>query len=160
MKPIPLATFQELGPAEELQQRLQKAGLPATINDESKLQRFWFMSSPDAAIHVEVPYARFAEAALVLAQLDRTEDALHAAIRCPECHSSRVEYPQLTRNFVTPTLARAFMALHVISPEYYCKECQYTWPRSVKTERALDVLGFPLDSKFWHPEGVPVEKRS
>ena len=31
----------------------------------------------------------------------------NALIRCPQCHSSRIEYPQLTRKFLTPAIASA-----------------------------------------------------
>jgi len=49
-----VATFNALSPALVLCQQLQEAGINAVIHDESVLERFWFMSEPLAAIHVEV----------------------------------------------------------------------------------------------------------
>ena len=54
MKTVPLATFNDQSQARLLQSRLAEAGVPAIIHDESKLERFWFMSEPLAAVHVEV----------------------------------------------------------------------------------------------------------
>jgi hypothetical protein len=148
MKTVPVATFNELAPAQKLQQRLQHADISATIHDESKLERFWFMTSPLAAIHIEVPQAHYLQARRMLEVWDKEDGALQSAVRCPDCHSSRVEFPQLTRKFVTPIVLRAFMALHVIPPQYYCLDCHFTWSPSVRVEPELDILGFPHNSRF------------
>ena len=152
MKTVPLATFNELEPAQTLQQRLQQAGIPATIHDESKLERFWFMSAPLAAIHIEVAQPQYLEARQLIALWDTEQGMLQNAVRCPDCRSSRIEFPQVTRKFMTPALLRVFMSLRVIPQEYYCLDCQFTWPIKPPAERKLDILGFPEDSKFWHPE--------
>jgi hypothetical protein len=160
MKTVPLATFNELEPAQTLQQRLQQAGIPATIHDESKLERFAFMSRPLAAIHVEVPQPQYLEARQLIGIWDTEQGALSRAVRCPDCHSSRVEFPQLTRKFLTPALLRIFMSLRVIPQEFYCLDCHFTWPIKPPVERKLDILGFPEDSKFWHPEKVKTSQRT
>jgi hypothetical protein len=151
MTSVPLVTFNELEPAQALRERLQQAGISATIHDESKLERFWFMSPPHAAIHIEVPQSQYLEARQLIAVWDTEEGLLRQAVRCPDCRSSRIEFPQITRKFITPTVARLFMSLHVIPQEFYCLDCHYTWPLKVPVERKLDILGFPEDSKFWHP---------
>jgi len=160
MKSVPLATFHELEPAQRLQQRLLEAGIPATINDESKLERYWFMSAPLAAIHIEVSQPDYLHARGVIAGWDKSDNILREAVRCPDCRSSRVEYPQLTRKFLTPTLLRLFMYLRIVSPEFYCLDCHFTWPTVARVERELDVLGFPRDSRFWHPENVRSNRRT
>jgi len=160
MKTVPLATFNELEPAQMLQQRLQQAGIPALIHDESKLERFGFMSRPLAAIHVEVPQLRYLEARQLIELWDTDQGVLRSAVRCPDCHSSRVEFPQLTRKFVTPALLRVFMSLRVIPQEFYCLDCHFTWPIKPPVERKLDILGFPEDSKFWHPEKARSDRRA
>src|SRR5881628_1188534 len=114
MKTVLLATFNELEPARRLQARLQQVGIQSTVCDESKRQRFWFMSEPRAAIHVEVVQCDFAKAGDLLHQWHRADDALKDAVRCPACHSSRVEFPQLTRKFVTPSLGVVLMAVGLI----------------------------------------------
>lgn len=62
MKTVPVATFNELEPARQLQAKLQQAGIAAIIHDGSKLERYWFMSAPLAAIHLEIPQPRYLEA--------------------------------------------------------------------------------------------------
>ncbi|TAK92785.1 MAG: hypothetical protein EPO07_19075 [Verrucomicrobia bacterium] len=151
MKTVPLATFNELEPAQELQRRLQAAGIPATIHDESKVERFWFMSEPFAAVHVGVDQPRYLEARRLLAVWETNDGYLPDAVCCPECHSSRVEYPQLTRKFASPTFLRLFMAAGILSKEFYCLDCHYTWPTVMKLPPKLDMLGFRADSKFFHP---------
>lgn len=160
MKTVPLATFNELEPAQTLQQRLQQAGIPATIHDESKLERFGFMSTPLAAIHVEIPQPQYLEARQLIAIWDTDQGIMRSAVRCPDCHSSRVEFPQLTRKFLTPALLRVFMSLGVIPQEFYCLDCHFTWPIKPPVERKLDILGFPEDSKFWHPEKARSNRRA
>lgn len=152
MKTVPLVTFNELEPAQQLRNRLQHAGVPATIHDESKLERFGFMSKPLAAVHVEVPEANYLVARHFFEILDPAESLVQRAVRCPECHSSRVEYPQLTRKFVTPALVGLFMALRMIPREYYCIDCQFTWPATAPVQREFDLLNFPTDAHIWPGE--------
>ena len=160
MKTVPLASFNELEPAQTLQQRLQQAGIPARIHDESKLERFWFMSTPLAAIHVEVSQPQYLEARQLIGLWDTEQGVLRNAVRCPDCHSSRVEFPQVTRKFLTPALLRIFMSLRVIPQEFYCLDCHFTWPIKQPVERKLDILGFPEDSKFWHPARIKASEHT
>src|SRR5437867_715173 len=104
MKAVLLATFHEMEPAQQLLARLHQAGIQAIIHDESKIERFWFMSDPLAAIHVEVPQSDFQNARRLIEQWHQAEGILSKAVRCPACHSCRVEFPQLTRKFVTPAI--------------------------------------------------------
>jgi hypothetical protein len=156
---VSLATFNELGPAQQLQQRLLGAGISASIHDESKIERFWFMTAPLAAIHIDVPQKEYLRAHRSIEEWDKTDGALRDAVRCPECGSSRIEFPQIPRKFLMPTLLRFFMWLGVVPRAYYCLDCQCTWPTEVRKERELDVLGFPRDSRFWHPEKTRSESR-
>lgn len=130
MKTICVATFNTLPPAERLQQRLQQAGLQTNIHNESKLERFWFMSKPLAAIHVETERADYLAARKLMAEWDSSEHILAEAVRCPDCGSSRVEFPQVTRKFLMPWSEALLMALHLFPRKYYCLDCHYTWPQS------------------------------
>lgn len=153
-----LATFHDLEPAQKLQQRFRQAGIPATVKDESRIQRLWFLSEPLAAVHVEVPVERHLEGRRLLKQLDMERGILRSAVRCPECQSSRIEFPQLTRKFALPGLLGLFMALKLVPREFYCLDCHYTWPVAVALERKRDPFGWPYDSRFWHPENARREK--
>jgi len=160
MKTLPVATFNELGPAEELRKQFLEAGVPTLLHDESKLERFWFMSEPLAAIHVEVPQPDYLRAKHLLSEWEKVNEAMRAVVRCPECQSSSVEFPQITRKFFTPALCQlVLMALHITPRQYYCLDCHFSWPKVPRVEPELDLLGFPLHSKFWHPERFPINPK-
>jgi len=145
MKTVPVATFNEREPAVRLQQRLEAAGFTAVVTDQSKIERFWFVSEPLAAIHLEVEPSRYLEARRLIEDWDRTNPVLTDAVRCPECHSSRVEYPQMTRKFVTPSIGVVLMLLRLVPREFYCLDCHYTWPKESKApEPDRDLLGWPV----------------
>src|SRR5919201_1443947 len=111
MKTIPLATFNETGPSEALKNRLQNAGVRAIHRDESKLQRFGFMTKPSATHKVVVDMDDFEKASQLVEEWEKTDHVLEKAIRCPECRSPRIEYPQYTRKFVTPLIIELFVSL-------------------------------------------------
>jgi hypothetical protein len=154
MNTVLIASFNEAGPAEILKERLAQAGHPAVVNNESKLERFGFLSTPRAAFHVEVRREDFLPARQCVEKWDREEGILSRAVRCPECRSARVEYPQATRKFVTPALVGLLLAMRLVPREFYCVDCQFTWPEKKREEPERDILGWPTRSKFWHPEAV------
>ena len=160
MKTVPLATFNELVPARSLQGRLEQAGIPALIHDESKLERFWFMSEPLAAVHLEVAQPDYLRARQLAEELNQREHLLKDAVRCLECQSTRVEFPQLSRKFVMPRLASVFMALGLVPREFYCLDCHYTWPTVMPVEPKRDRLGWSYESKHWHPETAEHPRRT
>ena len=152
MKDMTLASFDQQEQAGRLKARLEQAGIPCELLDESKLQRYWFLSKPHAAVKLRVEAADFDRALKLLRGLDASDDALRDAVRCPQCGSSRVEYPQFTRKFVTPTFVEVFCLLHLMDREFYCEDCQFTWPdHPVKPpspwdgSQDLDILGFKKD---------------
>ena len=160
MKAVPVATFNETGPAQQLRDRLERAGIQTRIHDESKLERFWFMSEPLAAFHVEVNQPDFLNARRLIQEWHESDGVLKEAVRCPSCHSSRVEFPQITRKFAMPVIAAFLMASHLMRRKYYCMDCHFTWPKVEPVERELDPLGWPYDSKFWHPERAAKRKET
>jgi hypothetical protein len=116
---VTIATFNEPAKAKALKERLGKAGIRADVHNEGHLQQVAFMSRPQANNHVQV------------------ENAL---IRCPQCRSSRIEYPQLTRKFITPALASVLFALRLFPKEFYCQDCHYTWSNEDQ----------PTFARLWH----------
>jgi hypothetical protein len=160
MKTVLLATFHELESARQLRGRLQQAGIQSVIHDESKLERFWFMSEPLAAFHLEVGRQDFAKARRLMEDWHESDGILQGAVRCPECNSARVEFPQVPRKFITPGLGSLLLALKILPREFYCFDCQYTWPLAVPVTRKRDILGWPYDSRLWHPEQARGPKRT
>lgn len=143
---LPIATFNEPEPARALCQELAQAGFETCVNDKTKVEKFWFFSKPLAAVHVQVHAQDFARAAQLLAEWGDNCKPMKEAIRCPECGSSRIEFPQITRKFLMPMAARLFMAFGIIPREFYCQNCQYTWPLKEKLRRTSDETQWPLNS--------------
>lgn len=154
MKDMTIASFDEQEAAEHLQNRLEQAGVESELFNESKLQKYWFLSKPHAAVKLRVDAKDFDAVRQLLNGLDAVEDALHDAVRCPQCGSSRLEYPQFTRKFVTTTFVEIFCFLHLVEKEFYCEDCQFTWPNHPVNPPApwdgsqeLDILGFRKKSQ-------------
>jgi len=145
MNKVNVASFNDLDKAEAVKNRLEEAGVHAEVYDESKLQRFWFMSEPLAGEKVRVDERDFERAKEILKALDAKEDTLHFAVHCPACNSARIEYPAATRKFVMPTLIEIFCTVtHAMEKQFYCEDCQHTWSPQVKLENETDVLGWPV----------------
>jgi len=128
MQKITIATFDDPAAAEMLKQRFVQQGLPAELHDDRKLQRLWFLSRPHAFIQVKVANENFERAEEIYRALDLANDTVVcAAIRCPQCRSSRIQYPQMTRHFILPTLVAHLATLLGLKRNYYCQRCQHTW---------------------------------
>jgi hypothetical protein len=142
-KQTTVATFSDLEKAQEVKIRLIEAGIPAEVYDESKLQKFWFLSKPLGADKVFVDEKDFDKARLFLQAADAQDHILQGEIRCPQCGSANIEYPQFTRKFMTTTLVQVFCLLHIIDKEFYCHGCHHTWPASHVLDAKTDVLNWP-----------------
>jgi hypothetical protein len=131
-----------------------EAGIPATIHDEARLERFWFLSKPLAAAHVEVPQPYYSEARRVIEGWEVAEEILKNSVRCPQCHSGRVEYPQLTRKSILPILiGHLLIALRIMPKEFYCQNCQFTWPVVPPPETHSRPL-WPLGAVSWRSKKI------
>jgi predicted Zn-ribbon and HTH transcriptional regulator len=125
---VTIATFNEPAKAKHLKERLQQKGVKADVHNEGHLQSVAFMSKPQANAKVMVDEKDFDVAHQLLVGWETTDPDLSAsAIRCPQCQSPRIEYPQLTRKFLTPGLAAIFFALKIFQKEFYCRDCHFTW---------------------------------
>jgi hypothetical protein len=126
-----VAVFDDPEEAKRVHAVLKAEGFEARVHDERKLQRYWFLSTPQAGVQVQVTQKEFE---LVEQWLDNARSApalLANAIRCPSCQSVRVQYPQMTRKFILPTLvAQLFVLFGLMKHECYCESCQYTWVRN------------------------------
>ena len=132
MNMVTVATFNEPSKAKPLQQKLEKAGVCAEICDESRYEWFWFVTRPVAGIRLKVHKKEFENARRLLREWDATDHVLQDAVRCPQCGSSRIEYPQFTRKFLLPNLVGLASVIGIIDKEFFCQECDYTWPKDAK----------------------------
>jgi hypothetical protein len=140
-----IASFNETAPAEKLASRLREAGFEAEVRDESGEQKWKLYNlNPKAHIRIVIDEARTPEAETLLRQWQEADGALAEAIRCPECGSARVEYPQFSRRTIMGALPAALAAAGVIERDFYCEGRHYTWPAEAPaTEPELDPLGWP-----------------
>jgi hypothetical protein len=141
MNMVTIATFNEAAKAKRLKERLQQAGLHADMFNEGHIQQVAFMSKPQANIKVQVDDKDFEKAQGLMTEWEASDPDIGAAmIRCPQCGSSRIEYPQMTRKFMTPALASVLFALKIFPKEFYCEDCHFTW----SNEEPSGLF------RFWH----------
>ncbi len=138
MNRTPVAHFSTRSQAEPLQKRLAEVGCHSEIHDELWLEKLWFVSRPVAGARIEVPVKEFERAHRFLLEWDAAEGVLRDSIRCPECKSLNVDYPQFTRKFFVPNLAMGMLAeMGLVEKDYYCVDCHCTWPKEgTRTSRA------------------------
>ena len=151
MNRMPVALFSNRAKAEPVQKRLVESGVQAEIHDELRLEKFWFVSKPSTGVRVETPADQYERACQLLYDWDAADGALRDAIRCPECKSLRVDYPQFTRKFLIPNLALGlFAALGALEKQFYCQDCHFTWPKEGTKVSKLR----PNMSPYYFIEGV------
>ncbi len=127
---VTIATFQEPAKANHLKQRLQESGLQADVNTESRLQPSALMSQTHANVTVKVHEADFDKAQKLVVEWEATDPEISAAIRCPQCRSPRIDYPQLAKKFpFIPGLVGILFALKIFPKEFYCQDCHFTWTK-------------------------------
>jgi Putative prokaryotic signal transducing protein len=138
---VTIATFNEPAKAKNLKARLQQAGLHADVHNEAPLQQVAFMSKPQANVKVLVEDTDFERAQGLMIEWEASDpDIAPALIRCAQCGSSRIEYPQLTRKFITPGIASVLLTLRIFPKEFYCQDCHFTW-----TDQKQRTIG-----RLWH----------
>ena len=122
------ATFDTPAAAEALKSFLNRNGIDAHVQDERRLQRFWFLARPGAGLHVRVPEPEFARAEELLHEDRDSALLMKNAVRCPSCQSCQVQFPSMTRHFILPTLiAHVGVWLGFMQREHFCEKCQFTW---------------------------------
>jgi len=149
MRTVTLATFNDRDHAQPVVNRLQQAGFHPQLHDESKWQKHRFAETL-ASVKVQVDENEFDPAKEKLKEMDATEHLLDQAVCCPECGSADVDYPQVTRKFMMPTLHMLLYKLHLEEKMFYCNTCHHTWPLRVKMEPERDLLNWPIKKSPLH----------
>lgn len=153
MNRIPIALFRNRAQAQPVQERLAKAGIATTIEGEGWLQRLWFVSAEAAGVRLEVAADQFEQAESLLKTWDST--SVLQAIRCPECQSLLVDYPQVAHHSALTNLAAGLLAeIGLVEKDYYCEHCHFTWPR----EEAKNVHPRKHLAPYYFIEGVEPAK--
>ena len=138
---VTIATFSEPAKAKRLKERFDQSGLKADIHNEGHLQQVAFMSKPQANVKLQVDDNDFERAQSLMVEWETSDPDVNAAIiRCPQCNSSRIEYPQMTRKAITPAMASVLFALKIFPKEFYCEDCHFTWSNEDQ----------PTLARLWH----------
>jgi hypothetical protein len=143
MRTVTLATFNDSDHAQPVVNRLQQAGFHPSLRDETRWQR-GHLSERLASVKVCIEEHEFEPAKRQLKEWDATEHLLDQAVCCPECGSPDVDFPQITRKFVLPTLHALLFKFGLAEKEFYCHTCHHTWPLRVKMESERDILNWPI----------------
>ena len=140
-----LAAFNELQPAEALLARLKESGIESFIHDESNQQKWQLWNlKPHAHLHVQVPVDQEENARHLLTGWVAEAGSSLGAVRCPDCGSFTVEYPQFSRKTLVGAMPAALATAGLIEQAYYCEACHLTWPTEPpKKEPELDILNWP-----------------
>jgi rubredoxin len=146
---LTIATFNDREPADRLTTRLRAAGFNADVFDESSAQKWLLLNlKPRAHMRVRVPKDDGERAMQQLRDWDAADGALKDAVRCPQCGSSRIEYPQFSRRTLMGALPAAAAAAGIIERQYFCEACGFTWDAEPKEAPELDVLNWPKGTRI------------
>src|SRR5437660_11807662 len=124
---VTIATIDEATKAKHLKQRFQENGVHADVMTEGQFQRMTSGAKAQANAKVLIEEGDFDKAQQLLLEWEKSDPEVGAAMKCPQCGSPRIQYPQMTRKFLTPALVGFLCAINVIPKEFYCEDCHYTW---------------------------------
>lgn len=145
-----VATFNEREPADLLAGRLREAGsASAEVYDESNEQKWkLFNLKPRAHLRVRVHTSEESGAQALIKRWEG-DPLLARAVHCPECGSSRIEFPQFSRRTIMGALPAALAATGVIDQQFFCGACHFTWPAEPpKAGAETDLLNWPKGKTF------------
>jgi hypothetical protein len=121
-----VAVFENLTDGQALTTQLQDQGFEARAYDDKAFRYFLFLRPPQITYRVQVRRDDAPAAAEFLAA--KKPVVLARAIHCPDCGSLRINYPQMTRRFILPTvLLHLGIIFRIIHHEAYCEACHFTW---------------------------------
>ncbi len=87
---------------------------------------FCFCGPPRVTYRVQVRKNQFEGVTELLRS--KASSVLDRALHCPACGSLRVNYPQMTRKFILPTVVLHLgIIFRVIEHQCYCENCQEMW---------------------------------
>ncbi len=133
---VRIALFMEVRAAEFARRRLVEAGIPAELHHEPAVARLWFVSNRDSGIRLEVRHADSEKAIRLLQDSATGPDFLQNAVRCPECGSLRVDYPQFTeKSLLTNVVMGLATEVRLIERDFYCEDCHCLWSKPTLTVR-------------------------
>ncbi|MGH7976859.1 MAG: hypothetical protein ACREC8_09360 [Limisphaerales bacterium] len=123
---LDVAVFEDLNDGKVLESFLKDKGFEARTYDDKAFRYFLFLCPPRVTYRVQVRKNHFEGMTDLLRS--KAPATLDKALHCPSCGSLRVNYPQMTRKFIMPTvLLHLGIIFRVIDHECYCESCHHIW---------------------------------
>jgi hypothetical protein len=123
---LDVAVFEDATDGRVLESFLRNMGYAARTYDDKLFRYFLFLRPPRVTWRVQVRGDDHADAMRRLQA--RPPAVLNEALHCPACGSLRVNYPQMTRKFILPTvLLHLGIIFRIIGHECYCEHCHEMW---------------------------------
>jgi hypothetical protein len=144
---VDVAVFKNVNDGKMLEAFFRGKGLEARTYDDKVFRYFLFLRPPRVTYRVQVRQDHLESAN---APLDMNAPGiLEKAIHCPSCGSLHVNYPQMTRKFILPTvLLHLGIIFRAIEHECYCESCHYIWNlhqnSAAAAHKARTIKPFPF----------------
>ena len=125
---VNVAVFEQESDARKFEKYLQEKKFEARTDDEKLMRLFLFLRPPQKTYRVQVRESDFKTVSYLVKHEPDAEKYLKDSLHCPSCGALCVQYPQMTRRFVLPTvLLHAGILLRIIDHEAYCQSCHFIW---------------------------------
>jgi hypothetical protein len=125
---VKVAMFEESNEAQVLETFFKSKGIETRTYNDKILRLFLFLCPPRTTFRVQVRHGLFKYATDLLETEPGVSAILQKAVHCPDCGSLHVEYPQMTRKFILPTLLLHLgIICRIIKHECYCENCHRIW---------------------------------
>ena len=144
-----VAVFENLDDGMTLEKFLTGHRLESRTYDDKLFRYFLFLRPPRVTYRVQVHGNAF-RAATELLQQDAPA-VLEKALHCQSCGSLQVNYPQMTREFILPTvMLHLGIIFRVLEHQCYCEHCHHLWnlPQDAAVAVAVAVEKAPATEPF------------
>ncbi|HEY1661274.1 MAG TPA: hypothetical protein VGI03_02555 [Verrucomicrobiae bacterium] len=123
---VDVAVFESASEGKTLEAFLKDKKFEARTYDDKLLRYFLFLRPPRVTYRVQIRESEFKIVATILEK--ESPPVLNQAFHCPSCGSLRINYPQMTRKFLMPTiLLHLGIIFRVIDHGAYCEHCHHVW---------------------------------
>lgn len=142
---VDVAIFENLDDGRLLETFLRDKDIDARTYHNKWFHGFLFLRPPHVTWRIQVRGDQYIKAEQFL-ELNHPP-ILEKAIHCPSCGSLHVNYPQMTRKFLLPSvLLHLGIIFRIVGHECYCEHCHLTWnlPQGVPAKTRVPRPAFPF----------------
>jgi hypothetical protein len=144
---VNVALFENPADSRAVESFLEQKRIEARTYNDKVLQLLLFLCPPRLTYRLQVRRGSFKVATDLLTV--NPPGPLAKAIHCPSCGSLRVNYPQMTRKFLTPTiLLHLAIIFRIIDHQCYCEACHLMW--SLPKNEPVAEAAKPETSSYDH----------